>query len=155
MSADRELHAETVIEADPATVWAALTDLRLMAEGSPELITMIPLKRGGLRLGQTYIGLNRRKAVVWTTRNVVSAYEPERLLAWDTTTVGVRWVYELSPEGTGTRLVHRRPVPHGLTMISKVAAPLLLGGSESHADELEAGMAQTLARIKRAAEAGA
>ena len=55
--------------------------------------------------------------------------------------------------GTGTRVVHRRPVPQRLTAVSRAFAPLFLGGSDGHADELEAGMAQTVARLKAAAEA--
>ena len=65
MTADRELRAETVIDAPPEKVWATLTDLSRMPEWSPELLKMVPLKRGGLRLGQWYLGVNRRKAMVW------------------------------------------------------------------------------------------
>ena len=64
-------------------IWALLTDLRRMPE-SPELVRMIPLKPGGLRAGQWYLGINRRKAVLWPTRNVVAVLEPGRLVAWDT-----------------------------------------------------------------------
>ena len=153
--ADRELRAETVVDAPPERVWALLADLSRMPAWSPELVRMVALKPGGLRLGQWYLGVNRRKAVVWTTRNVVAALEPGRLLAWDTTSSGARWIWELVPEGpdgSATRVVHRRPVPRRLTGISRVFAPLLLGGSEEHADELEAGMARTVARLKAAAE---
>jgi hypothetical protein len=38
-------------------------------------------------------------------------------------------------------------------MISNVFAPVLLGGAAEHADELEVGMAQTVSRLKAAAEA--
>jgi uncharacterized protein YndB with AHSA1/START domain len=150
--AERELRAETVIDAPPERVWAALTDLRRMPEWSPELVRMLPLGRGGLRLGQQYLGLNRRKAAVWPTRSVVTALEPGRTLAWDTRSSGARWIYELTPEEAGTRVVQRRPVPHGVTLLSKVFAPLFLGGSDEHADELEQGMAHTLARLKAAVE---
>jgi uncharacterized protein YndB with AHSA1/START domain len=150
--AARELRAETVIAAPPARVWAVLTDLRRMPEWSPELVRMVPLRSGGLRVGQQYLGLNRRKAAVWPTRSVVTAVDPERRLAWDTRSSGATWIYELTPEGAGTRVVQRRPVPGGVTMLSKVFAPLFLGGSEEHADELEQGMAQTLARLKAAVE---
>jgi hypothetical protein len=44
-------------------------------------------------------------------------------------------------------------VPRGLTLLSKVFAPLALGGSEEHADELETGMQLTVDRLKAAAEA--
>jgi hypothetical protein len=85
---------------------------------------------------------------------VVSVLEPGRVLAWDTKSSGARWIWELSPDGSGgTTVVHRRPVPGGVTLLSRVFAPLALGGSAEHADELEAGMAQTVARLKDAAEA--
>jgi len=151
-SAARELRAETVIDAPPATVWAALTDLRRMPEWSPELVRMVPLKPGGLRVGQQYVGLNRRKAAVWPTRSVVAVLDPGRTLAWDTRSSGARWIYELSPEGSGTRVVQRRPVPRGITLLSRAFAPVFLGGSDGHAEELEQGMAETLARLKAALE---
>jgi uncharacterized protein YndB with AHSA1/START domain len=152
MNAERELHAEVLVAAPPAKVWAVITDTRALAEASPELLAMTPLRRGGFRVGQQYVGWNRRKAVIWPTRNVVVEVEPERRLAWDTRTSGARWIYELSPEGEGTRLVQRRPVPTRLTLVSRLFAPVALGGSEGHADELERGMAEGLARIKAIAE---
>jgi uncharacterized protein YndB with AHSA1/START domain len=152
MNAERELRAEVLVAAPPAKVWAVITDTRALAEASPELLAMTPLRRGGFRVGQQYVGWNRRKAVIWPTRNVVVEVEPERRLAWDTRTSGARWIYELSPEGEGTRLVQRRPVPIRLTLVSRLFAPVALGGSEGHADELERGMAEGLARIKAIAE---
>jgi uncharacterized protein YndB with AHSA1/START domain len=153
--AARELRAETVVEAPVAHVWALLTDLGQMAEWSPETVRMIPLKPGGLRVGQWYLGINRRKAVVWPTRSVVADVTPERRLVWDTPSSGARWVWELAPDAGDprrTRVVHRRPVPGALSLGSRIVAPLLLGGTESHADELEAGMAATVAGLKAAAE---
>ncbi len=154
--ADRELRAEATIQAPPERVWALVTDFARLPEWSPELVRMVPLKPGGLRIGQWYLGVNHRKAAVWPTRNVVSALEPGRRIAWDTVSSGARWIWELAPagpDGAATRVVHRRPVPKRLTILSKVFAPLALGGSEGHADELEASMARTLARLKAAAEA--
>ncbi|MTB85804.1 SRPBCC family protein [Nocardioides sp. zg-578] len=152
---DRELRAEAVVAAPPARVWALLTDVAQMPARSPELLRMVPLKRGGLRVGQWYLGLNRRGPAVWPTRNVVDELVPGRVLAWTTTSSGARWIWELSPagpEGRATRVVHRRPVPRRLTVVSRVFAPLALGGSAGHADELEQGMAQTVERLKVAAE---
>jgi len=151
--AARELSAAATIDAPPSQVWATLTDLTRMPEWRPELLRMVPLKPGGLKVGQQYLGLNRRKAVIWPTRSVVAVLEPEQTLAWDTKSSGARWIYELIPEGAGTKVVHRRPVPRRLTVLSKVFTPLALGGSDEHADELEQGMAQTLARLKAAVEA--
>ncbi len=152
--AARELRAEATVHAPPDRVWSLLTDLDQMARWSPETVRMVPLGRGGLRVGQTYLGLNRRGAAVWPTRSVVAVLEPGRALAWDTRSSGARWIWELAPAGSSTHVVHRRPVPTRLTIGSRLFAGVLLGGSEGHADELEQGMAQTLARLKDAAEAG-
>jgi hypothetical protein len=113
---------------------------------------MIPLKSGGLRPGQWYLGLNRRKGVLWPTRSVVADVEDGRTVAWDTRTSGARWIWELTPEGSGTRVVHRRPVPRRITPLSVVFANAFLGGVGGHADELEDGMAQSVANLKRAVE---
>jgi uncharacterized protein YndB with AHSA1/START domain len=150
---ERELRVETTIAASPAQVWAVLSDLDRMPEMSPELVRMVPLKRGGLREGQAYLGINKRRWVLWPTRSVVVTVDPEQALAWDTRSSGARWIYELTPDGDGTRVVHRRPVPSGLTLIANLFARVALGGIEGHADELEAGMGQTLARLKAAVEA--
>ena len=151
-AADRELRAETTIAASPEAVWRVLSDVRRMPDLSPELVRMIPLKPGGLRPGQWYLGLNRRKAVVWPTRSVVAEVAAGRSVAWDTKSSGARWIWELTPAGDGTRVVHRRPVPKRLTPVSFVFARAFLGGVGGHADELEAGMAQSVARLKAAVE---
>src|SRR5690349_972618 len=67
VTADRELYAEAHVAASPARVWALLTDFARMPEWSPELVRMVPLKPGGLRVGQWYLGVNKRGPVVWPT----------------------------------------------------------------------------------------
>ncbi len=151
--ADRELRAEAIVEAPSERVWELLTDFSQMSQWSPELVRMLPLKRGGLRVGQWYLGVNRRKAVIWPSRSVVAAVETGRRLAWDTKSSGAQWIWELEPVEGGTRVVHRRPVPEGVTLMSRAFAPAFLGGNVGHADELEQGMARTVAGLKAAAEA--
>lgn len=152
-NAARELRAEAEIDAPAEHVWALLTDFAQLAAWSPETVRMLPLKRGGLRVGQWYLGINRRKAFVWPTRSVVAEVVPGRRLVWDTPSSGARWVWELEAVDAGrTRVVHRRPVPTRLSLGSRIVAPLALGGNEEHADELERGMATTVAGLKAAAE---
>lgn len=152
MTADRELRAETVIDAPVGAVWAVLSDVSRMPEWSDELVKMVPLKSGGLRLNQWYLGINRRKAIMWPSRSIVKALEPESRLSWLTTSSGAEWIYELSDEASGTRVVHRRPIPDGRPAIAKAFAAVALGGAESHDDELEVSMGHTLERIKAAVE---
>jgi uncharacterized protein YndB with AHSA1/START domain len=153
-AADRELRAEAAIDAPPDVVWEVLGDVRRMPELSPELVRMIPLKKGGLRPGQWYLGVNRRKAVLWPSRSVVSDVDPGRMVAWDTRSSGARWIWELTPEGNGTKVVHRRPVPDRLTPLARLFATAFLGGITEHADELEEGMARSVTRLKQAVEGG-
>ena len=151
--ADRELRAEAIVNAPPERVWELLTDFSQLAQWSPELMRMVPLKTGGLRVGQWYLGINRRKAVIWPSRSVVADVDPGRRVAWDTKSSGAQWIWELEPVEGGTRVVHRRPVPKGITGMSRAFAPAFLGGNVGHADELEQGMARTVAGLKAAAEA--
>ncbi|GAA1918844.1 SRPBCC family protein [Nocardioides marmoribigeumensis] len=162
----RELRVELEVAAPRGRVWEVLTDFSRMPAWSPELVRMVPLRRGGLRLGQQYVGINRRGPVVWPTRSVVCALAPGSLVAWDTVSSGARWIWELSDvsDGSGaaggaggsrTRVVHRRQVPRDLTLGSRVVAPLLLGGTPEHADELEVGMGTTLERLRAEVEGSA
>ncbi|WP_139977863.1 SRPBCC family protein [Nocardioides litoris] len=151
---DRELRVETTVAAPPDRVWAAVIDFTRMPRWSPELVAMRPLLPGGLRLGQQYVGLNRRGAVVWPTRSVVAELDPGRRVAWDTRSSGARWIWEVEPAAGGTRVVQRRPVPRRLTRLSGLFAGVLLGGAAGHADELEAGMRTTLERLRDEVERG-
>jgi uncharacterized protein YndB with AHSA1/START domain len=153
MNADRELRAEASIQATPAEVWAVLGDVRRMPSLAEELVRMIPLKPGGLRRGQWYVGINRRGYAVWPTRNIVTDVEPGRLLAWDTPSSGARWIWELFPGPGGTLVVHRRPVPRRLTLLARVFARVFLGGIAHHVDDLESDMALSVARLKAVVEA--
>lgn len=144
---ERELRAEAYVEAPPAEVWSVLTDLDRMPAWSPELVRMVPLKPGGLRVGQWYLGLNRRGWALWPTRNVVAQLESGRLIAWDTVTSGARWIWEVIPEGSGTRVVHRRPVPRRITVVALVYGHIFLGGIAHHVDQLEGDMQLSVERF--------
>ena len=152
--ADRELRAEVHVGATPAEVWAVLADVSRMPELSHEVVRMIALKPGGLRPGQWYLGINRRGWVVWPSRSVVVDVDPDRRLAWDTKSSGARWIWELAPDGAGTLVVHRRPVPRRLTWLTSAFAGAFLGGAATHSDDLEQDMAGSAQRLKAAVETG-
>ncbi|NHA01726.1 hypothetical protein G5V59_23860 [Nocardioides sp. W3-2-3] len=123
---------------------------------SPETVRMVPLKPGGLRVGQWYLGINRRKAAVWPTRSVVAAVVPGRQ-------AGVGHPVERRAVGVGAWSRWRgRPAGPG-----SCTADRCRGGSASAAGSwrrccsaaprgtptsLERGMAATVAGLKAAAE---
>lgn len=149
--AARELRAETVVQASPERAWELLSDFSLMPEWSPETVRMVPLKPGGQRVGQWYLGINRRGPVWWPTRSVLTDLVPGERVAWDTRSSGARWIWELEPAGAGTRVTHRRPV-NDVTLTARLFARAFLGGLEHHVDDLEGDMRLTLERFKVAAE---
>lgn len=147
----RELRVETVVQASPDRVWELISDFSLLPDWSPETVRMLPLKPGGQRVGQWYLGINRRGRVWWPTRSVLTDLVPARLIAWDTRSSGARWIWELEPADGGTRVVHRRPV-NDVTLTAKLFARVFLGGLGQHVDDLEGDLQVTLDRLAAVAE---
>lgn len=103
-------------------------------------------------VGRFLFGINRRRAIRWTTLSRVTVYRADHELAWVVLTNRARWAYRLAPTATGTRLTHTRRTPRGVAPLAIWFADVLLGGMGAHDDELEAGMRSGLLRIKDLAE---
>ncbi|MCX6395534.1 MAG: SRPBCC family protein [Propionibacteriales bacterium] len=149
MTAPLNVGATVEMNATPEAVWAVLSDLGRMPEFSPELRRAYVLGRPGP--GATIVGINRRKAVAWPTTSKVVRWEPNQAVAWRTRESGATWVYELTPTANGTAVTGRRVLP-AYTLGSRLMVPFL-GGATGHDEELNAGIAATLTRIKAVVEA--
>jgi uncharacterized membrane protein len=143
------ISASIEIDATPDAVWLVVSDLARMPEFSPELQKVILLGSTG-GVGRRLIGINRRKWLVWPTTSRVVRWEPGKAIAWHTRESGATWVYELAPQGAGTRVTAQRVLP-AFTLGSKAMTPLM-GGAIGHDHELAAGLQQTLERIKTSLE---
>ncbi len=150
MSSPLPISASVDIDADPARVWAVVSDVTRMPEWSPELRRLYPLGGRRPRVGLTMLGINRRGFAVWPTTSKVVRLEPERAVAWKTRESGATWTYELERAGTGTRLTGRRDLP-AFSVGTKLMAAAI-GGAEGHDHELADGIRTTLGRIKAAVE---
>ena len=148
--APEALSAGAHVDAPVERVWAVVSDLRRMPEFSPELRRVVPLGRRTGGVGARILGINRRGLAVWPTTSRVTRWEPERAVAWKTRESGATWVYELEPDGSGTRVTSRRVLAAYSTGTTLMAP--LIGGAAAHDRELAEGMATTLARIKAAVE---
>lgn len=140
------------IAAPPATVWALVSDVRRMAEWSPQ-VTSVRLKSDVPGTGVRFTNRNRAGELAWITHGELVRFEPDRELAFRIEENWVVWSFSLSPAGEGTRLVQRRETPDGISPHSLRLTETYLGGQEAFTDTMRAGMAETLARIKAAAEA--
>jgi uncharacterized protein YndB with AHSA1/START domain len=148
-----EVAESVIVNADPAEVYAAVSDVRRMARWSPECFAAWVWSRRGGR--PSFVGFNRRGPVVWfTTCRVVTA-EPGKEFAYDVTTFGMpvaRWTYQLTavPEGTELteRWLDRRS--RGAYLMGRV----FTGRSANDRPAINReGIRATLARLKRELEA--
>lgn len=149
MSEPLPIAASVEMHATPEEVWTLLADPRRMPEFSPELrkVFMLGRRRGE---GARFVGLNRRKAVVWPSNSRVVRYEPARAIAWHVLEANATWIYELEATAAGTRVTGRRELP-GYTVTSRLMTRVL-GGAHGHDRELAAGIRQTLERMKAVVE---
>lgn len=146
--------ASVHVDASPEAVWAAVSDVRRMPEWSPECRRVVVLgPAGAVGVGTRFLGVNRRGWAVWPTISTVVRHEQDRAVAWKVRQSAATWTYELEPDGSGTRLTARRDLD-GFSTMTRVAAPLI-GGAQSHDEELAQGLATTLERIKATVEASA
>lgn len=144
--------ASVDIDADPAAVYELIADIERMGEWSPETFRTRWL-RGSNRAvpGARFRGWNRRGLQVWPTDPVIVVADSGRVLAFETTFLGrgrfTRWRYDLEPlEGGRTRLTE------SWEQIGAVPGFTKRFLSPARVDQLHQGMADTLARIKVAAE---
>ncbi|HET6653982.1 MAG TPA: SRPBCC family protein [Nocardioides sp.] len=144
------ISASVDVDAQPADVWAVVSDVSRMPEFSPELRWAFAVGAREPRIGMRLVGINRRGYAVWPTTSKVVRFEPDRAVAWHTRESGATWTYELEPTATGTRLTGRRDLA-GFTLGTTLLAPVI-GGAAGHDRELADGIRQTLLRIKAAVE---
>jgi hypothetical protein len=141
------------VGADPVRVWSLVSDLPRLAEWSPQVVRSFVRTGRPIQLGTRLLNVNRRGLLVWPTQSRVVRFEPHREVAFRVKDNFTVWSFTLEPSGAGTRVVHRREAPDGISSISNRLTQRFLGGVPSFQAELRAGMRETLAGIKAAAEA--
>lgn len=142
--------ATVEVAASPEAVWSVVSDVARMGEWSPECRKIFLRRSREVGMGTAFLGINKRGIAVWPTLSKIVRFEPGQAVAWKTRESGATWTYELEPTGQGTRLTGRRDLT-GFSPLTKLAAPLI-GGAVGHDEELKAGIATTLERIKAAVE---
>jgi nitroreductase len=150
--------SEIDIDAPPAAVWAAVTDIDLPARFSEEF-EGAAWDADGPALGASFTGRNRHPAIGdWEVRSYVDAYEENRGFGWRTSDPedpGARWRYDLEPNGDGTRLrysVALGPGPSGLTAAIASMPDKEARIIRNRIAELHANMDRTVQGVKEVVE---
>ena len=152
---EQDLEHSIEIDATPARVWELVADVCRMPEWSPQ-VRSTRLRQGHdrVKLGAEFTNLNREGDLEWTTHGEIVRFTPGREVAFRIAENFVIWSFRIDPidEG-GTLLVQRRDTPDGISDLSLELTEGFMGGQAVFTQTLHAGMAQTLQRIKDAAEA--
>ncbi len=144
------------IEAPSERVYDIVTDITQMGRLSPECVGGRWLDGAtGPAVGARFKGSNKRGLARWSTTNKVVEAERPRVFSFETQQSGYRWSYLLEPDGTDATFVTESRAPFKeRPLVAKLFTQVLLGGEDSHTDELRDGMRQTLERVKALAESG-
>jgi len=141
---------EIEVAVAPATVYAAVSDMRRMARWSPECFAV--WRYAG---GKRFVGWNRHGPFVWFTTCRVTTDRQAEEYAFDVTTFGMpvsRWGYRFTPSGAGTLVTEywedRRT--RGAFVLGRIFTGRVVHDRPAVNRE---GMRQTLARLKAELEA--
>lgn len=146
-SSDLNASASITIEAEPATVFAILTDPRQHARIDGSGTVKSPVSGDtDLKLGSEF-RMGMKMGAPYKINNKVVEFETDRLIAWKH--MGLhRWRYELTPAGAGTTVTETWDLSAYPGFIAKFLSNRF-GANTQKAVE------KTVARLKEAAEADA
>jgi uncharacterized protein YndB with AHSA1/START domain len=149
-----ELETSIEIQAPVARVWEMVSDVRRMAEWSPQ-VTSTRLRTGfeTVGLGTQFTNRNINGEAVWTTHGEIVRFEVEQELAFRIEENWLVWSFAFESTGVGTRLTQRREQPDGISDLSHELTVGFFGGHDAFTEVMRASTADTLAAIKAAAEA--
>ncbi|MCV7153853.1 SRPBCC family protein [Mycolicibacterium pyrenivorans] len=116
-SAAPDARASVTIAADPAAVYALITDLPTLASLAEETETMQWRKGRAATPGAVFSGRNRNGSRTWTTKCTVTDAEAGTTFAFDVRSAGIvpiaHWRYDIEPTGGGCTVTEstwdRRP----------------------------------------------
>lgn len=142
------------IAAPPTAVWSLVSDVRRMAEWSPQ-VESTRLRGGAEQVvdGVEFTNLNSNGTFQWTTHGTVVRLDDGREIAFRIQENWAIWSLRLEPTPGGTKLTQRRESPDGSPDGTVKVIDAYLGGQDAFTQSMRDGMRQTLQAIKTAAEA--
>ena len=149
-----EISVTTEIAAPAGEVWSMVADLTRMGEWSPENDGARWIKGAtGPTLGARFTASNHQGAKKWSTSGVIVEAEPGRVLSFRITVGPVKvalWRYTFEDTAGGCRVTETW-IDERSGFVKALGKPV--SGVADRATHNRAGMEQTLANLKAAAEA--
>jgi hypothetical protein len=147
--------ASIEVSSSPDALYEVVSDVRRMGEWSPECRSCEWVGGAtGAAVGARFKGSNRRGIARWSTTPEVVVADPGREFAFVVNHLGrgmTKWSYKFEPVAGHTKVTESFELLRDLPWYFRVADRRLMGVADRKAD-LEAGMQQTLERLKAAAE---
>jgi hypothetical protein len=109
-TAPASAEASVTINADPAAVYALITDLPTLAEMAEETTAMSWQRGGSCTPGAVFKGQNRSGARQWSTTCTITDAEPGRTFAFDVKSLVVpvaHWRYDIVAGDGGCTVTER------------------------------------------------
>ncbi|MCX8564377.1 SRPBCC family protein [Mycolicibacterium mucogenicum] len=141
------------IAAAPEAVWTMVSDVRRMAEWSPQ-VESTRLRNGADQVvqGVEFTNLNNNGTFQWKTHGTVVRLDRGREIAFRIQENWAIWSLRVEPTPGGTKLTQRRESPDGSPDGTVKVIDTHLGGQDVFTESMRDGMRQTLQAIKAAAE---
>ncbi|WP_285030403.1 SRPBCC family protein [Mycolicibacterium sp. lyk4-40-TYG-92] len=141
------------IAAAPEAVWTMVSDVRRMAEWSPQ-VESTRLRNGADQVvqGVEFTNLNNNGTFQWKTHGTVVRLDSGREIAFRIQENWAIWSLRVEPTPGGTKLTQRRESPDGSPDGTVKVIDTHLGGQDVFTESMRDGMRQTLQAIKAAAE---
>lgn len=155
MAQELEFSDSVVVHVDPARLYGLISDVTRMGEWSPQCKACWWDEGAGPTAGAWFTGRNETPERTWETRSQVVVAEPGREFAWEVNNGWVRWGFGLAPEGAGTRLTESWAfLPKGIEGFHERFGADAENQIVTRTRAATEGIPETLAAIKRSAEAG-
>jgi hypothetical protein len=144
-----------VIARPPEEVYDMVSDVTRMGEWSPVCKACWWEEGDGPREGAIFTGRNETPERTWEMKNKVMAADRGKEFAWEVQGTHTRWGYKFEPVDGGTEVTERWELPaEGVAFFEDRFGPDAAPQISAREEAAITGMKETLAAIKRAAEAG-
>ncbi|MDQ1432243.1 MAG: hypothetical protein QOF40_2845 [Actinomycetota bacterium] len=149
-------HSERIIvDRSPEELYDMVADVTRMGEWSPICKACWWDEGDGPRIGAWFTGRNELPERTWETRSEVVAADPGREFAFAVSGSIARWGYTFAPVDGGTEITESWEfLPGGIEFFEQRFGDESAAQIADRAEKAHTGIAETLAAIKRIAEAG-